>query len=202
MSANTRALTKGESNLTASESYTDHQGRSDPTPVTPYRLERPAVKDAAQIHDLIACCKPLDVNSTYAYLLLCLHFRDTCVVARSSAGIAGFVSAYIPPQSPDTIFVWQVAVHPDAQGAGLGKRMLRELLGRESLSAVSYLETTVSPTNAPSRRMFLSVSRALSCACREQLLFDEVAFGGEQHEAEVLLKLGPFESLNRKRRSA
>jgi len=90
----------------------------------------PRRADGAAIHRLIAQCPPLDLNSVYAYLLLCEHHRDTCVVAETDGGIAGFVSAYAPPGRGDTIFIWQVAVHDRARGRRLAGSMLDHLLGR------------------------------------------------------------------------
>jgi L-2,4-diaminobutyric acid acetyltransferase len=152
----------------------------------------PGTGDAPGIRQLIDRCKPLDVNSTYAYLLLCHHFADTCVVARRNGKIAGFVSAYRPPRSPETLFIWQVAVHPDARGQGLGERMITSLLKRDQMKGIRQIETTVSPSNRASRGMFAGLARRMGIDLREQVLFDEAAFGNETHETESLLKLGPI----------
>ena len=45
-------------------------------------IEKPQVAHGPAIHRLVAACKPLDLNSRYAYLLLCEHFARTCVIAR------------------------------------------------------------------------------------------------------------------------
>lgn len=163
------------------------------------RFDSPDIRDAANIRRLIERCKPLDVNSTYAYLLLCHHFADTSVVARRDSKIIGFVSAYIPPRSPTTVFVWQVAVHPDARGSGLGRRLLEHLLKREALERTEILETTISPTNRASRAMFIGLAKAIGVGYGEHMLFDEELFGCEAHEPEVLLKLGPMNQSNRAR---
>jgi L-2,4-diaminobutyric acid acetyltransferase len=158
----------------------------------PIVLQVPAAGDAAQVHKLVSVCKPLDLNSTYAYLLLCHHFSDTCVVARAGKDIVGFISGYSLPAGPGTFFVWQVAVHPETRGARLGVQMLQHLLQRESTAAVSFMETTVSPSNEASRRMFQRFADSAGAPINEQMLFDRSAFGEEEHEAEVLLKIGPF----------
>ena len=89
-------------------------------------LREPRRKDGAAIHQLISECPPLDVNSLYAYLLLCEHNRGTCVLAESAGGrIDGFISAYVLVDKPDVLFVWQVAVHTRARGQRLGRAMLR-----------------------------------------------------------------------------
>lgn len=155
---------------------------------------KPSATDAAAVHALIEQCKPLDLNSTYAYLLLCHHFAKTCVVTRRANSIVGFISGYILPDDSQTFFVWQVAVHPDARGTRLGARMLRHLLARETASSTRYMETTVSPSNTASRRMFKRFADSIDAPITEQMLFDRRAFGNEEHEEEVLLKIGPFDA--------
>jgi L-2,4-diaminobutyric acid acetyltransferase len=154
----------------------------------------PCASDGAAVHELVFQCKPLDVNSTYAYLLLCHHHADTCVVARRSERIVGFVSGYVLPRDPQSLFVWQVAVHPDARGKQLGAHMLRHLFDRDSMSNVRFMETTVSPSNKASRAMFQRFADSINASVTEQMLFDRTAFGEEDHEEEVLLKIGPFDT--------
>jgi L-2,4-diaminobutyric acid acetyltransferase len=155
----------------------------------------PRVADAHAIHSLIAACRPLDLNSTYAYLLLCEHFSATCVRAEAQGDTVGFVSAYRPPGRQETIFVWQVAVHAAARGRRLGARMLRELLSRPEVRNCRYLETTVSPSNAASMRMFEGLARELNAPLARQEMFQEEEFGAERHESEALLRIGPFAGL-------
>ncbi len=142
---------------------------------------------------LVRACPPLDVNSTYAYLLLAEHFPDTCILAEDGGGLAGLVTGYRPPGRPDTLFVWQVAVAARARGLGLGCRMLRALLGRPELSRINYVETTVGPGNRASRRMFAGLARGLGASVVETALFDAGLFGAGDHDAEPLLRIGPFE---------
>ncbi|MGO3742168.1 diaminobutyrate acetyltransferase [Kerstersia sp.] len=157
-------------------------------------LDTPVAADGAAIHALIAASPPLDLNSVYAYLLLCEHFSATSVVARRGAEIDGFVSAYLPPGREDTIFIWQVAVHERARGAGLAQQMLKHLLARPALKWVRYLETTIGPDNHASRRTFAALGEALGAPCTERPLFDVTLFGGASHEDERLLRFGPFHS--------
>jgi L-2,4-diaminobutyric acid acetyltransferase len=153
------------------------------------------VEQAHAIRSLIEACPPLDVNSTYAYLLLCHHFRRTCVAAHCEDALAGFVSAYVPPAEPNTVFVWQVAVHPDHRGQRLGRAMLCELLARPNLRHVRHLHATVSRSNFASTRMFHALAAELGASCSDGVLFTQQHFGGEAHEAEMLLRIGPFTRL-------
>ena len=165
--------------------------RIGPRPPAPV-LRAPRTSDGAAIQRLVESSKPLDVNSTYAYLLLCRDFARTCVVAADGERPVGFVSAYRPPHAADVLFVWQVAVAESWRGRGLGRSMLRELLARDALAGCRYLETTVSPSNTPSRRLFRSLARELDAPVEERALFGAGDFGDDRHEPEDLIRIGPF----------
>ncbi len=169
-----------KSNATAGEAV-------DPDP---WVLRAPCQDDGYAIHQLIAACPPLDLNSVYAYLLLSEHFSGTCVVAEREDSIDGFISAYRLPQKPNTLFVWQVAVHERARGCALGRRMLQYLL--EHALDLRFLETTVSPDNQASRRMFEAVAQHYSVPLQESEFFEESAFGAQEHPSEPLLRIGPI----------
>jgi L-2,4-diaminobutyric acid acetyltransferase len=156
------------------------------------RITRPELSHGAEIHRLVGACKPLDLNSRYAYLLLCEHFADTCALARLGDQVVGFVSAYKPPGRADTLFVWQVAVDAGSRGQGLAGAMLREILGRPQVRGCCYLETTVSPSNEPSRRLFHGLAHSLDAGLTESTLFAADSFGEEDHECEMLIRIGPF----------
>lgn len=144
--------------------------------------------------ELVRGCPPLDVNSVYVYLLLAEHFSDTCIVFEDEEGLSGLVTAYRPPARPDVLFVWQVAVAPRARGQRLGLQMLHALLGRSGLQTIQSIETTVGADNGPSRRMFGTLARSLQAPIAEAPLFGADLFGAEGHEAEPLLRIGPFET--------
>ncbi|WP_066453770.1 diaminobutyrate acetyltransferase [Castellaniella caeni] len=158
----------------------------------PTRLRPPRRADGPRLHALVAHCPPLDLNSLYLYLLLTEHFPQTCLVAEDDHGVLGMVSAYLPPGRSEVLFVWQVAVHPRARGRGLALSMLRRLLRRPGLRQVRWLETTVGPGNEASRRLFARLAGTLNAPLRESALFDAALFGVDAHEAEPLLRIGPF----------
>ncbi len=143
---------------------------------------------------LVRACPPLDANSAYAYLLLAEHFPDTCILAEDDEGLSGLVTGYLPPNRPDTLFVWQVAVAGRARGLGLGRRMLHALIERPELAEIHYIETTVGPGNAASRRLFAGLAHSLRASIVEAAFFDAALFGAGDHEAEPLLRIGPFET--------
>lgn len=159
-----------------------------------YRV--PQLNDATAIWNLIRRCPPLDVNSGYAYLLLCEHFADTCVVCEVDEEIVAFVSGLIPPNKPDCLFVWQVAVDQRMRGKKLGAAMFRQILGRQFCQHVKSLETTVSPSNVASRRMFGSFAKSLGADIHEGPYFDSALIPESEHESENLITIGPFSALD------
>jgi L-2,4-diaminobutyric acid acetyltransferase len=118
------------------------------------RLRRPKKTDGAAVWDLIASCDPLDENSMYCNLIQCDHFADTCVLAEREGEAVGWVSGYLLPDDPETLFVWQVAVSPEARGEGLSGRMLRELLARDACAQVRRIQTTITDDNDASWALF------------------------------------------------
>ncbi|MCW9043071.1 MAG: diaminobutyrate acetyltransferase [Pseudopelagicola sp.] len=117
-------------------------------------LREPEAEDGADIWALVRDCKPLDENSMYCNLIQCDHFSDTCIVAELDGEIVGWISAYIPPSNPDTLFIWQVAVSSKARGMGLGSKMLNGLLRRRACAKVTQLQTTITGDNAASWGLF------------------------------------------------
>ena len=157
------------------------------------RYRRPRQADAATVHALVDECKPLDLNSPYAYLLFCTHFSDTSAVADMQGVPRGFVAGYLKPSDPSVLFIWQIAVGRDVRGQGVGTALLEHLLGRPACHGVRYLEATVTPSNEPSRGLFHSLSRARGVRCDEAALFPAEDFAGSDHEEERLLRIGPFD---------
>lgn len=156
-----------------------------------FLFREPGIADGAALYRLVRDCPPLDLNSPYAYLLLCAHHAGTCVVADGADGIAGFVSAYRPPATPEIVFVWQLAVAPAARGHGLALRLLQHLLAQPALNGCRWLETTVTPSNTASRRVFASLAAQLGTGSEERTFFSAEDFQDPHHEPEMLIRIGP-----------
>jgi len=155
-------------------------------------LRLPNLEDGKAVHELIQRCPPLDVNSSYNYFLLCSHFRNTCTVAEANGRIVGFLSSYLLPEHPNTLFVWQVAVDETARGHGLAGRMLEHVMERPFCADVNTLETTISPSNLSSRRVFQRYAEKHQTESSEETFIEVHHFGGEQHEEERLIRIGPW----------
>jgi L-2,4-diaminobutyric acid acetyltransferase len=156
------------------------------------KLRKPEISDAHAIWKLIKTSPPLDLNSLYCYLIICAHFADTSIVAEDQRGICGFISAYIRPDSNNTLFAWQVVVKNEYKRKGIARAMLDSLLHRKFEFPINYLETTVNPSNQASGDFFRSTAKLLNTQCQESILFSEKDFGDEDHEAEILYRIGPF----------
>lgn len=157
----------------------------------------PVADDGPAIYALADRCKPLDLNSRYCYLILCEHFASTCVVAECDGEIVAFMTAYILPERRDTLFVWQIAVDAAFRGRGIAKKMLRQLLGRQALKGILYVEATVNPSNHASRALFHALARRCSAELSESALFAARLFGSDQHEQENLIRVGPIDSVSK-----
>ncbi|HAK63623.1 MAG TPA: diaminobutyrate acetyltransferase [Alphaproteobacteria bacterium] len=170
----------------------------DPTskegPSFPYRLRRPSPADGPKVTALIRACPPLDVNSAYCNLLQCSHFAGTCVVAEREGGIEGWISGYIPPDSTDHFFVWQVAVADTARGLGLGGRMLDHLLSRPAAKGVDTLITTITESNDASLALFSGFARRRKATLHKQPYFERNTHFAGKHDTEWLITIGPLAS--------
>lgn len=155
-------------------------------------LRLPNAEDGAQLHQLVSQCPPLDQNSVYCNLLQCAHFRDTSVAAELNNTLTGFISGYLVPARPDTLFIWQVAVHERARGLGLASRMLLEILKRPQCESVTHLETSITADNEASWALFRRLAKMLGTTYETSPLFERDRHFGGQHDTETLVRIGPF----------
>ena len=106
--------------------------------------------------------------------------------------LVGFISGYIPPQQPETVFVWQVAVHEKGRGQGLAKRMLKEIVGRDACKNVTHMETTITEDNEASWALFRSFARDMGAELTYHEHFEKETHFGGNHDSEFCLRIGPF----------
>lgn len=152
----------------------------------------PTPSDGAQMWRLARDAGNLDVNSSYSYLLWCRDFAGTSVVARDGDGrLLGFVSGYVRPEHPATLVVWQVAVRAGQRGRGLASRMLDTLLQQPAARCADYTETTITPGNAASERLFAAFAERHGAPMSRGVLFEAALFP-DDHDPEVLHRIGPF----------
>ncbi len=174
----------------------------DEDPQRPLIVRAPEQSDAADIWRLVQACEELDLNSPYAYLLMCTDFADTALVVRSrlsgprddrdvrggaaeeiDAGegkegdLVAFVLGYRPPSAMETLFVWQIGVAKAHRKRGLGARLLDVLVDRcRARFGIGFLEATVTPSNLPSRVLFTRFARDRSAQMHERVAFWSSSF--------------------------
>ncbi|MFI9624073.1 diaminobutyrate acetyltransferase [Streptomyces sp. NPDC052042] len=159
-------------------------------------IDTPRVEDGAAIWRIARDSEVLDLNSSYSYLLWCRDFAATSVVARDASGEpVAFVTGYLRPDRPGTLVVWQVAVDPSHRGSGLAGELLDALTSRVAeASGLSAVETTVTPDNTASDRLFTSYARRSAVPLEREVLFADDLFPEGKHLPEVLYRIGPFPS--------
>lgn len=150
-----------------------------------------APEDAPAVFGLVRDGGVLELNTQYAYVLLCDHFRATTVVCEHEGEPVGVVAAYRPPTHPDAVFVWQIGVSATMRGRGVARSILNALVERPGCDGVCYLEATVTPSNEASRRLFESFARHRDAAFEWAPYYDQSHLG--DHEPEELIRIGPFE---------
>ncbi|WP_328559742.1 diaminobutyrate acetyltransferase [Streptomyces coelicoflavus] len=158
------------------------------------QIDRPRVADGAALWRIARDSEVLDLNSSYSYLLWCRDFAATSAVVRDGHGVpVGFVTGYVRPDSPGTLLVWQVAVDGTYRGHGLAAALLDGLADRVTRErGVTTLETTISPDNTASQRLFTSFAERRGARLEREVLFDTAVFPDGPHEPEVLYRIGPL----------
>ncbi|MFD4291641.1 diaminobutyrate acetyltransferase [Rhodococcus sp. NPDC058505] len=154
-------------------------------------LRRPRLSDSIRMQQIAKDSRVLDVNSAYAYLLWCRDFPNTSAVAEIDGRVAGYVTGYVRPESPDTLFIWQVAVDEAARGRGVGVAMLDRILDWTRGFGVRFLETTITADNPSSIAMFTALARRRDTGIYARPLFAADHFP-EGHAAEDLYTIGPI----------
>jgi len=118
------------------------------------------------------------------------------VVAEQKDGslskVVALLTAYVPPEKSDTLFVWQIAVDATVRGKGIAKRLLADVLNRPAMQQVRFVEATVNPSNDASRNIFRSLARQYQSEISEDLLFETTLLGDGDHEQENLIRVGPI----------
>ncbi|MFD6526496.1 MULTISPECIES: diaminobutyrate acetyltransferase [unclassified Isoptericola] len=193
------ATTNHPTDDSSTDAAPDRAASSPPTaPLEGLTVRPPTTADGAAMWRLAHDSGSLDLNSSYAYLLLADHFAATCRLALlgDAAGEepVGFLSAYRLPADPATLFVWQVAVDPRARGRRVAGRLLDAVVDevtRDGGPAVARIHTTVTTDNASSRRVFARWAAERGATLRETTGYAAADFP-DGHEGEPLLVIEGF----------
>ncbi|MEU6066340.1 MULTISPECIES: diaminobutyrate acetyltransferase [Streptomyces] len=157
-------------------------------------IDRPEVTDGGSLWRIAKDSGTLDLNSSYSYLLWCRDFAGTSAVARGADGKpVGFVTGYVRPERPHTLLVWQVAVDAAHRGRGIAAALLDGLTARIGAERpITSVETTITPGNTASERLFTSYAARHGARVTREVLFDAGLFPDGAHEPEILYHIGPL----------
>ena len=157
-------------------------------------LRNPTIDDAPAIHQLVRDSPPLDLHARYAYLLLCHHFADTCLVAEEDHRLVAAVTAYRPPKQQDTLFIWQVMVAASHRGKRLASQLLMHLIRQDTCRDIAFVEATVTPSNTASRKLFGRIASETGSSIHWTPLFtsEHLSDADQAHEAEDCVRIGPI----------
>ncbi|MCX6471439.1 diaminobutyrate acetyltransferase [Williamsia herbipolensis] len=158
------------------------------TPEVSFR--EPDVADGVRLWEIARDSEVLDLNSSYAYVLWCQDYARTSIVAEVDGTVVGFVTGYVRPQAPDTVMVWQVAVDADQRGLGLAGRMLSALMDRVETDSITRMQTTISPDNEASQKLFTSFAERRDMTISRRDYFAPEDFP-DSHEPEDLYTIAP-----------
>jgi len=154
------------------------------------KITFPTKKNGSAVEKLIKRCPPLDLNSTYHYLIQSYYFNQTCSVAFDGEKIVAFVSGFIKPTNKNCLFIWQVAIDEDYRGKGLGVELIEFLLNQNK--EVNTIETTITKNNIASRRMFQKIVEKYETRMSEETLFDKEEDFSNEHDSEMLITISPI----------
>jgi len=155
-------------------------------------LRSPVSSDGPALNALVKKSPPLDTNSVYCNLLQCTHFANTSVAAVFNKSLVGFISGYCPPETPGTLFIWQVVVAETFRGSGLAKKMLHWLIEQPACAVVNSLATTITSENQASWALFQSFARERNARSFKSVMFHREKHFDNKHDDEYLLTISPL----------
>lgn len=155
-------------------------------------FKTPTADDGKEMFRIVKESKVLDVNSSYSYLMWGKYFNETSIIAQHEDGVIGFVTGFLKPESPDTLFIWQVAVDPKFRGNGLATKLISRLISKLKNQNIRYIEATVTPSNEPSSNLFKGLAKKYETKCEIFECFSEDQFPDPSHEAELAYQIGPI----------
>ncbi|MCE5291024.1 MAG: diaminobutyrate acetyltransferase [Nocardiaceae bacterium] len=153
-------------------------------------IAAPTASDGKRMWRIANDAASLDLNSSYAYLLWSSHFSATSAVAKVGDQVIGFATGFIPPDQPDSLMIWQIAVDEQFRGRGIGLALLDSVLKRNR-HRTQWLKATVGRSNTASAALFTAFADQHLAILSRTLIFSTADFP-DSHEPEELYVIGPF----------
>lgn len=150
-------------------------------------IDHPSVDDAGSMWEL-AKNTSLDLNSSYSYLMMAEFFSDTCMIARDEDKLIAFMTGFQFKSSPDSYFVWQIAVDPDYRNQKLAQKMIYQMVKEVD---PQFIQANITTANKASINMFKIVAENYNTEFKSSRGFSEEDFP-DDHQAEMLITIGPL----------
>lgn len=119
-----------------------------------------AENDYAAVHELAGEIDGIVQHPAHVYKIMNDHFGDTFFIAKEddekgNEHLQGFMMGFISHKVARHLFVWQIAVSPQAQGKSIGSKLLEYTIGyaRKSNDCEAVL-ATVETDNVASQKLF------------------------------------------------
>ena len=172
----------------------DHPSATDQTTGEGSDLEfrPPTMEEGAAMWRIARDSGTLDLNTSYAYLILARDFAATSRVAVADGDTVGFALGYRRPPAPERLFIWQIAVNESQRGRRIAARLLDAVVA--DLPEVTTLETTITEDNAASQRLFASFAERHGANHSVGPLLTEAHFPDPGHGAELLHEISELRS--------
>ncbi|MEA2021259.1 MAG: phosphoribosylamine--glycine ligase [Candidatus Caldatribacteriota bacterium] len=107
------------------------------------------------VYQLISQSPPLEKYFQHFYRIMLRYFSSTCIVAENQHRLVGWQMGFVSQNDQKTYFLWQIGVHYDMQGKGLGGLLLEETERKAYESGCTRMEVTIDPENVPSEKLFI-----------------------------------------------
>ena len=123
-------------------------------------IEKLHKKDFLHVHELSGSIKGIVQHPGHFYKIMAAHFGDTFFVAKEkkedgSIEILGFMMGFLSRKLDGCLFVWQIAVSKNAQGKGVGSRLLDHTINyARAVEDCRYIMATVEIDNYASQKLF------------------------------------------------
>jgi phosphoribosylamine--glycine ligase len=107
------------------------------------------------VYNLVSQSPPLEKYFQHFFKIMLRYFSSTCLVADYQGKLVGWQMGFVSQNDPNTYFLWQIGVHPDMQGRGLGGLLLDSIENKVIELGCTRIELTIDPENISSEKLFL-----------------------------------------------
>ena len=122
-------------------------------------IHNPSEESYVEMHRLAGDIDGLVQHPAHVYKIMCDHFGDSIFLAEVKDQLAepvtmGMMLGLSSHKMSGLLFVWQIGVASDMQGAGLGSRLLSVTIDHARNAGYQKVMATVETTNTGSQKLF------------------------------------------------